>query len=87
MIIVVRSVFHDGNKYYPQFLLDECLYKLKMLEYDRNDIDKASGQRKCIICHYWYFLEISFISQPKVCGGFSKNHNHYYLKNFSKKFE
>ena len=53
-----------------------------MLEYDRNDINKASGQRKCIICHYWYFLEIKFISQPKVCDGFSKNHNHYYLKIF-----
>ena len=29
MVIVVRSVFHDGNKYYyPQVFLDECLYKL-----------------------------------------------------------
>ena len=25
MVIVVRSVFHEGKKYYPQ---DECLYKL-----------------------------------------------------------
>ena len=28
MIIVVRAVFHEKNKYYPQFFLDECLYKL-----------------------------------------------------------
>ena len=28
MIIVVRFVFHEGNKYYPQVFLDECLYKL-----------------------------------------------------------
>ena len=28
MIIVVRAVFHDNNKYYPQVFLDECLYKL-----------------------------------------------------------
>ena len=28
MIIVVRAVFHENNKYYPQVFLDECLYKL-----------------------------------------------------------
>ena len=31
MIIVVRAIFHESNKYYPQFLLDECLYKLSIL--------------------------------------------------------
>ena len=28
MIIVVRSVFYEGNKYYPQVFLEVCLYKL-----------------------------------------------------------
>ena len=28
MTIVVRAVFHENNKYYPQVILDECLYKL-----------------------------------------------------------
>ena len=28
MIIVVRAVFHENNKYYPQCFLDKCLYKL-----------------------------------------------------------
>ena len=28
MIIVVRDVFHENNKYYPQDFLDEYLYKL-----------------------------------------------------------
>ena len=28
MIIDVRSVFRQGNKYYKQVYLDECLYKL-----------------------------------------------------------
>ena len=27
-MIVVRSVFHEGNEYYPQVFFDECLYKL-----------------------------------------------------------
>ena len=28
MIIVVGADFHENNKYYFQFSLDECLYKL-----------------------------------------------------------
>ena len=28
MIIVVRAVFLENNKYYQQVFLDECLYKL-----------------------------------------------------------
>ena len=28
MIIVVRVVFYENNKYYPQVFLDACLYKL-----------------------------------------------------------
>ena len=28
MKIVVRAVFHENNKYYPEIFLDECLYKV-----------------------------------------------------------
>ena len=28
IMIVIRSVFNDNNKYYPQILLDKFLYKL-----------------------------------------------------------
>ena len=28
MILVVRAVFHEKNKYYPQVFLDKCLHKL-----------------------------------------------------------
>ena len=28
MIIIARAIFHKNNKHYPQFFLDECLYKL-----------------------------------------------------------
>ena len=31
MIIVVRAIFHENNKYYPQVFLDQCLYKLRIL--------------------------------------------------------
>ena len=28
MTIVVRAVFHENNKCYPQVFLDECMYKI-----------------------------------------------------------
>ena len=28
VIIVVRAIFHENNKYRPQILLDDCLFKL-----------------------------------------------------------
>ena len=28
LTIIVRSVFEEDNKYYPQVFLDECLYEL-----------------------------------------------------------
>ena len=31
MIMVVRVVFHDNNKYYSQVFLDACLYKLRII--------------------------------------------------------
>ena len=31
LIIVVKAVFHENNKYYSQVFLDECLYKLKII--------------------------------------------------------
>ena len=28
MTTVVKVVFHENNKYYPQVILDECRYKI-----------------------------------------------------------
>ena len=33
MIIYVRAVFHENNKYYPQVFLNECLNKLLIIIY------------------------------------------------------
>ena len=27
--IIIRAVFPENNKYYPQVLLDECLYEIQ----------------------------------------------------------
>ena len=31
MTVVVRVIFLENNKYYQQALLDECLYKLRII--------------------------------------------------------
>ena len=28
MVIVVRGIFYQNNKYYPQVFLDKCMYKI-----------------------------------------------------------
>ena len=64
MTIVIRSIFQEDGKYYLQIFLDECLYDLQVLEYDRIDIsegidaNKSSASKECCICHYWYFKDI-----------------------------
>ena len=46
-----------------------------MLEYERIDIseginvDKTNLSKKCGICHYWYFKDISFKYEPYLCNG------------------
>ena len=46
LIIVVRSVFQEDNKYYPQVFENECLYELKILEYDKIDVSEGIDVNK-----------------------------------------
>ena len=39
-----------------------------MLKCDRIDVNKTAGWFYCIICHYWYILEINIRFLLKVCG-------------------
>ena len=49
MVIVAWSVLHEGNKYYPQLLLVECLYKSKMLEYLKElMLIQVNDLRECV---------------------------------------
>ena len=32
----------------------------------RIDVNKIGDWHECIICDYWYFLEINFIFQPEL---------------------
>ena len=82
MTKVVRSVFQEDNKYYPQVFLDECLYELHTLEYNRIDvsegidINRANGSKECDICHYWYFIDIGFKYKPYLIITISCNDCH-----------
>ena len=75
LTVIVRSVFQGNGKYYLQVSLDECLYELQMLEYDRIDIsegidiNKTNASKECDICHYWYFLDEGFKYEPNLCNG------------------
>ena len=46
---------------------------LKMLYFDRigvsggTDVNETSASKECDICHYWYFLNYSFMFQTNVC--------------------
>ena len=50
MIIVVRNIFQENNKYYPQVFLDECLCKLQ----------KQKKQKVSIICLPFYQLPLHY---------------------------
>ena len=49
MAIVVRAVFLENNKYYPQVFLDECLYKIQIkIKNELKEIDI-----KNCVCNYF----------------------------------
>ena len=32
------------------------------------DVNKTSVSKECDVCHYWYFLNYTFMFQPNVCS-------------------
>ena len=45
-----------------------------MLQYERIyvwegiDTNKTSASKECMLCHYWYFKDVGFKSEPHVCN-------------------
>ena len=74
LTITVRPVFEEEGKFYPQVYLDECLYEIKMQEYNKIDIskeidvNKTIASEECDICRYWYFKDIGFKYEPHLCN-------------------
>ena len=75
LTVIVRSVCQGDGKFYLPVFLDECLYELYMLEYDRIDIskgidiNKTNASKEGDNCHYWYFLDKDFKYGPYLCNG------------------
>ena len=42
-----------------------------MLQYvsEEIDINKTSTSKECMLCHYWYFKDVSYKFQSYVCNG------------------
>ena len=66
LTIIIRNIFEKDGKYCPQMFLDDCLYEMQTLEYDRIEFDKS---KEFDISHYWYFLDKNFSYQPHLCNG------------------
>ena len=78
MTIIIRSVFEEDGKFYPQVFLNNTLYELnvqKCWEFDKIDIsegidvNKTNLLKECDICHYWYFKDIGFKYEKYLCHG------------------
>ena len=77
LTIIIRNIFEKDGEYYPQIFLDDCLYEIQMLEYDRIDISEEidinkliDKSKECDICHYWYVLDRNFSYHPHLSNGY-----------------
>ena len=67
MTIVIRSAFQEDGKY-PQVFLDECLYEVYILGYDRIDISEGIRQmhQKNVTFVIIGILKILFLSMNYI---------------------
>ena len=71
LTIIIRCVFQEGEKLHPQIYIEEP--RIKILEYERIDIlDEidvymSDKSKKCMLCHYWYFLDKNCIYGSYLC--------------------
>ena len=49
---------HEKKLYYNKIIISEGI-----------DIDKSNKSCECMICHYWYFLNLNHTYGPYVCNG------------------
>ena len=77
MAIIIKSVFEEGGKLYPQAFLDDNLYELyKCYSTKKTMFQKEliliclilSVSKECMLCHYWYFKYVGFKFEPHVCN-------------------
>ena len=76
MTIVVRSVFEEDGKLYPQLSFKwHFVWIIRKLKYEKIDaskgidINKTSLSKECKVCHYWFLKDVGFKFEPHVCNG------------------
>ena len=73
LTIVVRFVFQEDGKFYPQIYLG-VVWIIKMFQYEKIDIsegigiNKTSASKECMLFHNWYFKDVGFKFEPHVCN-------------------
>ena len=45
------------------------MLELNRIDSEGIDTNKTSASKECNICHYWYFLDKNFNSEPYLCNG------------------
>ena len=58
LTIIIRSVFCEDGKFYPQLFLDEACF----------DVNKTSAWKECELYHYWFFKDSWFKFEEYVCN-------------------
>ena len=72
MSIIIRSVFEERGNLYPWVFLDDVLWIIKILQYEKIDVseeidtNKTSASKECMLCQYWYFKDVGFKFEPHV---------------------
>ena len=70
MTIIIRFVFSENDKFYPQLFSDDALYA--MLRYQKIhvsegiDVNKTSELKECKLWQYWFFKDVGFKFEKRV---------------------
>ena len=73
MIIVLRVVFHENDKYYPQAFLDEYLYKLQIRMWTRKLCHTIKEQKYNLLNKKFLYFTCLFINYHCIIDSCYKN--------------
>ena len=57
---IVRCIFEEDGTFYSQLCLDDCLYEVSMLDYDKIDISEGIDVNKTSASKVWYLSLLVF---------------------------
>ena len=40
-----------------------------MLKFEKIDVNKTSASKECELCHYWFFKDVGFKFEKRICNG------------------